>query len=179
MGRPSKLSEKQWEEIRKRLIAGEKASALAKEFKVSRANLSERFSESVRNVKNVAGQIVATEQALQVLSVPEQITALSLADELRAISTNLAGAAKNGSMTAFRLSGIAAKQVEKVDPEDPMESQETLQAISALTKMSNDAARLGMNLINANKDVAAASLIPPAKNKTIRIVKAEEMQIER
>ena len=32
-----------------------------------------------------------------------------------------------------------------------MESQETLQAISALTKMSNDASALGMQLLNANK----------------------------
>lgn len=38
-----------------------------------------------------------------------------------------------------------------------MNSQEQLQAISALTRISNDSARLGTDLINANK----ATSIPP------------------
>lgn len=45
MGRSSKLNKKQWEEIRKRLLSGEKASALAKEYGVSNSNISSRFSE--------------------------------------------------------------------------------------------------------------------------------------
>lgn len=152
MGRPSKLTQQNEADIRRRLIAGEKPAALAKEFGVSRALISDRFSENVRNLKTVAGQIVATEQILSGLSVSEQLTVLTLAEELRSISTNLAGAAKNGSITAFRLSGIAARQVDKIDPENPMENQEELQAISALTKMTNDAASLGINLINLNKE---------------------------
>ena len=85
------------------------------------------------------------------MPIAAQIEAIELADELRAISRNLAGSARHGSYTSFRLSSIAAKQVDKIDPENPMESQETLQAISALTKMSNDASALGMQLLNANK----------------------------
>jgi hypothetical protein len=70
---------------------------------------------------------------------------------MRSISANLACAAENGSKTAKTLSSIASKQAEMVDPLNPMESQESLQAISALTKISNDAAQLGMGLININK----------------------------
>ena len=35
MGRPSKLTEKQWAEIGRRLLAGEKAASLAREFKIT------------------------------------------------------------------------------------------------------------------------------------------------
>ncbi|RZL66414.1 MAG: Hin recombinase [Variovorax sp.] len=65
MGRPSKLSDKQWEQIGRRIVAGEKPSALAKEFKVSHATVSERFSESGGKVKSVANQILAAEDSLK------------------------------------------------------------------------------------------------------------------
>lgn len=178
MGRPSKLNDRQWEEIGKRLRAGEKEPDLAKEFKVSTRLIYSRFSSLNAKIKTVANQIVRVEENLKALPISSQIAVISLADELRSISINLAGAAKNGSVTAFKLSGIAGKQVDKINPDDPMESQETLQAISALTKMSNDAAQLGMNLINVNKDMVAASNVPPTKNKAIRIIKAEEMIID-
>ena len=66
---------------------------------------------------------------------------------------HLAGAAKFGAATAHRLSGLAHGQVDKIDDANPMESQEVLQGISALTKMANDSSTIGMNLLNANKDM--------------------------
>ena len=151
MGRKSKLTDKQWAEIERRLIDGEKPASLAKGFGIDRAAITRRFSQQVRNVKDVAEQIVKTEIALRALPVSQQVHAISLADELRAISTNLAGAAKNGSHLAFRLSSIAVEQIGKVDSTNPMDSQEQLQAISALTKMANESASLGMALMVANK----------------------------
>ena len=158
-------------------MKGESAADLAKEFKVGRTTIIGRFNDKNARIKDVANQVLAAEKAVQALPVSDQVHVFSLADELRAISTNLAGAAKHGSITSFRMAAIARKQSEKVNTSDPMETQEALQAISALTKISNEAASLGMNLINANKETMAASNVPLARNKTYRIIKAEDMKI--
>lgn len=154
MGRRSKLTDRQWEEIQKRLLAGEKASDLAKEFRVSPATISGRFSKSIGNVKSVANQILATETALRSLPISEQISAISLADDLRAISKHLAGAGKFGAATAHRLTGIAHAKVQEIDDAAPLneESIEALKGVAVLTKMANDASTIGLNLLAANKE---------------------------
>ncbi len=158
MGRPSKLTKRQWEEIRKRLLMGEKATVLAKEFGVSNANISARFSEKIDQLKAVARRVITAENDLktvqsEIMAMPvsERIAALQIADDMRTISTHLSGAARYGAATAHRLMGIANGQVEKVDDANPMESQEILQAISALTKISNESSKTGIDLINASK----------------------------
>lgn len=158
MGRKSKLTESQWEEIRKRLIMGEKMSALAREYAVGVSRISERFSEKINELKTVAERVVKAEDAIktvhnEVMAMPisERIAVLALADDMRIISTHLSGAARYGAATAHRLAAIANSQVEKIDDVNPMESQEVLQGISALTKMSNEAAKTGLDLIMASK----------------------------
>jgi hypothetical protein len=155
VARPSKLTDKQWQEIRKRLLAGEKPSDLAKEYKVSRATISERGSRTVGNIKSVANQLVAAESSLRALPVTEQLEALSLADELRAISSHLAGAARFGSATSHRLSGIAHAKVQEIDDAAPLdeESLEALKGVAVLTKLANESSVIGMNLLSANKDM--------------------------
>lgn len=107
MGRPSKLSEAQWAEVKRRVLGGESISDLAKEFKVSKATISARVSKQVENVKNVANQLVKADLALGALAVSEQVLAVSLASKLRAISDNLASAAHYGAQTAHRLNALA------------------------------------------------------------------------
>lgn len=155
MARPSKLTDAQWEKIGKRLLAGESASSLAREFGVSKAAVSTRFSERNRTIKDVANQIVATESALSKLNVSEQIAARSLADDLKAISEHLAGAARFGAATAHRLSGIAHAKASEIDDAAPLKDEESLAAlkgISVLTKMANESSEIGLNLLRANKD---------------------------
>ena len=153
MARPSKLTEKQWAEIERRALAGESVRALAREFGISPVTIRDHgVSAHVAEIKNVAQQIVNVENTLSSMSVSAQVSARSLALELREISTNLAGAARHGSKTAYRLSEIAALQVDKINSDDPMESQEHLQAISALTRMSNDSASQSVGLLSANTE---------------------------
>jgi hypothetical protein len=152
MARKSPLSDKQWREIERRLLAGEKARPLGREFGISEAAIRKRFGTQTKQIKEVANQIVATEQAFKSLSISSQISARTLADELLAISTHLAGAAKFGAMTAHRLSGIANQQIDKIDEANPAGDPEVLQGIAALTKMANDSSVIGMNLLNANKE---------------------------
>lgn len=158
MGRPSKLTDKQWESIGKRLLAGESAASLAREFGVSKASLSSRFSKRTETVKSVANQIVETERSLSLLNVSEQIAARSLADELKSISTHLAGAAKFGAMTAHRLSGIAQAKSLEVDGAAPLndKSRATLADVAILGRMANGAAEIGINLLRANKEAIDA-----------------------
>lgn len=151
MGRTSKLTEKQWAEIDRRLISGESAAALAKEFKVDRAAISRKFSQQIKTVKNVANQLLEAEVALHALPIAQQISAIAIADQMRSISGHMGGAANYSAATAHQLAARANAQVYKIDDANPMESQEVLQGISALTKMSNDASHIPLNLLKINK----------------------------
>lgn len=155
MARPSKLTDAQWESIGKRLLAGESSAALAREFGVSKAAISGRFSERTKRIKNVANQIVDTERALSFLNVSEQLAARSLADDLKAISDHLAGAARFGAATAHRLLGIAHGKVAEIDDSTPLTTEESvasLKSIAVLTKMGNESSEIAINLLRANKD---------------------------
>lgn len=173
MGRPSKLTPDQWREVERRLNAGESASGLAKEFGVSDGLISQRFSKLSKEVKKTAEAIAQSQNMLAVLPVAQQYQAISLAEKLRNISSNLASAAEYGAATAHRLQAIAHAQVQKIDDADPMNSQEQLQAISALTKIANDAGRQGFDLLTANKgesekpaDAAPRKTVDPTKLST-------------
>lgn len=153
MGRPSKLTEKQWQEIDARLLKGEPGRSLAREYDVSEAAIRKRFGAH-KQIKAVANQLVAAEMALEALPLGARVSARTLADDLKEISSHLAGAARYGAATAHRLSGIAHAQVALIDDADPLgvDSIETLKGISALTKLANDSSVIPINLLNANKD---------------------------
>lgn len=178
MGRPSKLTDRQWESIGKRLLAGESTSALAREFGVSKATISERFSERLGNVKDAANHIVAAEVALSKLNVSEQIAARSLADDLKAISMHLAGAARYGASTAHRLSGIANARAEQIDDASQFTEDgfKAMAEVSALTKLANSAAEIPLGLLKANKekvdDINRNDEPPEDMNWTIKLVPA-------
>lgn len=154
MGRPSKLTEKQWQEIDARLLKGEPGRSLAREYDVSEAAIRKRFGAHHKQIKTVANQLVEAEMALEALPLGARVSARTLADDLKEISSHLAGAARYGAATAHRLSGIAHAQVALIDDADPLgvDSIETLKGISALTKLANDSSVIPINLLNANKD---------------------------
>jgi hypothetical protein len=153
-GRPPKLKPAQLEEIAKRLMAGEKPADLAREFKVSRAFMTSHFKNKVENVRNVASQLVSAESALRALPLSEQLLAVSLADDLRAISTHMARGAKFSAASFNRLSGMANAKVEEVDDAAPLNdtSREALRDVAVLQKLANEAATVPLNLLAANKD---------------------------
>ncbi|MGI4776943.1 MAG: helix-turn-helix domain-containing protein [Janthinobacterium lividum] len=152
MGRPSKLTEKQWEQVGRRLLAGEMASDLAREFKVSPTAISNRFSKSNEKVKSVANQIVTAEKALEDLSDSQQLAAVSLARKLRATLEHMASAAEYGAATAQKLLAMANVQAMKIDDVNPLESLDVLRGIGALTKLANDSAVVPTALLNGSKE---------------------------
>lgn len=148
MGRPSKLTPSQWEEVGRKLANGVPAADLAREHGISQSQISRRFSQVTQEtVRNVAEQLAA-------LPVKAHSAAVSLADELRSISTHLAAAARYGSATAHRLQALAHGEVQKIDDANPLMSVEALKGVHALTRLANDAASTGLNLLSANKDQA-------------------------
>jgi Zn-dependent peptidase ImmA (M78 family) len=154
MGRPSKLTDAQWEAIGKRLLAGESAAELSREYGVSKAAVSTRFSKRHEAIKDAASKVVEAEKALSFLNVSEQMAARSLADDLKAISDHLAGAARFGAATAHRLSGIAHAKAQEIDDVQPLNEQSigSLRGIAALTKLANEASEIGVSLLRANKE---------------------------
>jgi hypothetical protein len=152
MGRRSKLSDRQWAEVGRRLLNGEKPRLLAAEFGVSETTIRERFSEVNGKIKDVANQLLSVETSLQQLPISAQISAVTLAAQLRSISTHLSSAANNGAMVAHRLSGIALQQVEQVDDAQPERSLDALSRINSLTRLVNQSSELGMNLLSANRE---------------------------
>lgn len=155
MGRPSKLTEKQWVEIAARMASGEPVRALAREFGVSDGAIRLRLTAQVEEIKSVANQILATEGRLKAMPITAQVTTHNLADMLRSISGHLAGAANYAAATSHRLAGIANGKVALVDDAQPLddESREELKDIAVLTRMANDAAEIPLNLLKANKEV--------------------------
>lgn len=155
MGRPSKLTPSQWEEIKKRLLEGESGRALAEEFGVSETAIRKKVSSQVSEIKIVANQIASAQTALSKLPISSQISAQTLAQRLMSISSHLASAADYGAATAHRLAGIAHMKVAEIDDNAPLteESVQTLKGVAVLSRMANEASEIGVNLLKANKDV--------------------------
>ncbi len=151
MARPSKLTPKQWGDIEKRVLGGEPVRKLAREYGLSDTAINKRLSLQTKPVKRVANQLAAAELAMESLPVGLQVKVRNLADELKDISTHLAGAARFGAMTSHKLAIIANSEAEKVDDSEPMKTVEQLRNVGALTNLANEAAKTGLTLLAANK----------------------------
>lgn len=157
MGRKSKLTEKQWKEIGDALLAGtESTRSLAKKYGLSETAIRARFPARRNDVKAVANQIVATEEALESLSISSQLDAVKLARELRAVSMHLVSAAKYGAATAHRLLAIGNAKVQEIDDVNPLDEAgwKAFKTIGVLTGVANESAKIGLNLLAANKELA-------------------------
>lgn len=177
MGRPSKLTDKQWAEIEAKLLEGESRRSLADKYGVSETAIRKRFGSHIEQIKTVANQVVAAERAMQELPVSSQVAAANYAAKLRALSDHLLGAATYGAATAHRLSGIAHAKVAEIDDAAPLdaESMESMKSVAVLTKMANESATIGLNLLNANKDAVKdmnQQQRPQPKRVTVEVVDA-------
>lgn len=158
MGRPSKLTARQWGEVQRRLLAGETARALGREFGISEAGIRKKFganqtlSAQSSQVRTVAEKLADANTALEALPVAQRAVAMDLAEKLRNISGSLASAAELGAKTAHRLQALANSEVGKVDDAEPLASVEALKGVSALTRLANDSASIALNLLAANRD---------------------------
>ena len=173
MGRPSKLTDKQWGEIGRRLTNGEGVNELAREYKVNKAAISRRFSQQTEMLRNLANTIVTADRTLESLPVAQQSCVMNLVDQLKGIQNDYAKAAGAGAKTAAHLAGIAQRKAEKLG--DDVET-EALRPIAALAETANKSAAMASNLIAANKQPLAADERPlhtPAQLRRIADLEEE------
>ena len=147
MGRRSKLNDTQIQSAIKRVLEGESMRAVARSIGMGESSFRARISAQVNGIKDAANQIVSAEQKLAALPIPAQITAHNLAAKLRAISENLGQAAYYNSLSAHRMAQMAHSETAKIDETAPLADVDVLKGISALTRMSNESAELGIRLI--------------------------------
>jgi len=149
----AKLTQKQWDKIKEKLDAGEKATDLAKIYKVTPQAIYGRFAYKQKQVKELANQIVESHQlldkTLKNFTPDIQLEAWDMASDLLHISKHVAGGAKYGAMTFYRLAGIANQHAQQLDDSKP--DAESLARIAGLTKVANDAAAPALNLLAANR----------------------------
>lgn len=172
MGRPSKLTDKQWAEATRRIQDGETYRAVAATYGVAESAIRKRVSAELKQaeeVKVLAHQLVTAENKIKALPLSAQVSALSIAEDLRAMSMHLASAGKYGAATAHRLSAIANSEVQKLDDVDPLGAKgiETIKNVAVLTRTSNEASEIAVNILKANKERMQALEEPEEKPPTL------------
>lgn len=151
MGRPKALTEKQQQQVIIRSMAGESNRSIARDLGVTEPIVRRIVSSQAKVIKSASNQIVAAEAEISRLPILSQNVARDYLADLRAISNNLARAALNGSASAAKLTEVAAKEIQKATASDEIDI-EGMKIATALQKSANDAAMLGVQLIQANKD---------------------------
>lgn len=147
MGRNSKLTPDQWADVDRRLAAGEGPSALAREFGVNPSAMTRRrIAQKPQIVQEVAEQLAEAQEALAALPLSQQYTAMSLAEKLRGISRDLAGAAAYGADTARRLKERANAEATKILAKEQIDVA-GMQMVSGLTKLANESASIAQGLL--------------------------------
>lgn len=176
MGRPSKLTDAQWSEIERRLLEGETARSLGREFGVSEGAIRKKFgahqkvSAQSTQVRTVAEKIAEANTALAALPPSQRPAAVSLAEKLQNISESLASAAALGAATSHRLSALANVEVSKIDDAKVLsaESLDAMRGVAALTKLANESSNIAINLLSANKEtVKIINSAPTAPVRTL------------
>lgn len=158
MARPSKLTPQQWAEVERRLLAGETARALGREFGISEASIrgklgtNRALSAQSAQVQETAQKLADAHTALAALPPAQRGVAIDLSEKLRSISNSLASGAELSARNFHRLSALANTELQKVDDCDLPASEQSLKVVSVLTKMANEAAASPLNLLAANKD---------------------------
>jgi len=175
MARPAKLTPNQIAEMQRRHLAGERVTDLAKQFKVSKALVSTLVSKRLETQKTMAKQLVAFEEKFEQLPVYEQNNIRSIADQLKGISANLANAAYTGSLAAQRVNELVYKHsllvegdVERLNETATGVAQineDALKNMMKLSQVANEASKIPLNLLAANKEATKGFAEPPPKNE--------------
>ncbi len=87
-GRPSKLSEEEWEMVCHRLLDGEGTSTVARTLNIAKSTVSERLSAQVKTIKLAAIELLRAEfsEQIQHFSPPEQAELTAMHERLIAYS---------------------------------------------------------------------------------------------
>lgn len=167
MGRKSKFTDKQWEEIDRRLLEGEAARSIARDLDCSEAIIRVRKKARVEKIKDAANQVVAADRALKALDLPAQRTALTFAQKLQAMGDGLAEAGMLGAQNAADLKFIGRVELKKamqaLQDGNFAAAAAALERVKQVGALANDEADIGVRLTTAQREqVKKAQEVPPA-----------------
>lgn len=149
MARKSPLSAKQWKEIEQRFYAGERASALAREFGITEAAIRKRFGAKKKDAKKLAIQIVAVETEFNDAEIGTKILARTYADKILAMQDLSSDVGINGLTVAKRLGDVLTKRVAEKTDEELMD-EGAIRQLMATGMAINAHSKIGMDMMVAN-----------------------------
>lgn len=150
MGRPSKLSDKQWAEVMRLHANGEKAASLAKKYKVSPTQISRRVSQVSQELQNVAALVAQAETTFDALPVSHQSCVRSLADQIKGLAVGVTAVAATSAETG-RILALHANQ--KARDLGPDLNPDDVRLVVGLQEGANRAISSGLDILRANKEV--------------------------
>lgn len=160
-GRPSKLSDEKWAEVIRLHAQGVSAAELSRKYKVHPSQITRRVSQPAKNVKAVAVLVAEAETAFDSLPVSQQGIARTLADRLKGIGSDMLDASGIHARNAVKLAQMAQVALGQVSDEGValgLESaEEGIKRVMRLTAVSNEAGRMPLGLMQANKDAGKVS----------------------
>jgi len=158
-GRKPKIFDHQKAEIIRRLALGEAPVKLMHEFHISRTHFFRLFRSHIKGLPIIAQKLATVEDEVAALPIAEQMAVRSLADHLKRISLSLASAAVHSSDTADIMARRANTMAHRIESsEDPVILQAEIanakfgaDAVAEVSASSNEAAKIAMGLLQANK----------------------------
>jgi hypothetical protein len=173
MARPSKLTEKQWDEVIRRHLAGESISKLAAEFGIARSAMSEKVSDRASKIKTAANQMLAGERALRELPVSDRVHAVSVKDRLSVLEDIYLQTAETAARNSMHMHNLAAEQKQYMDDADPLGHPASKAAVKAFTSLSaagNLAMVIPSTLLKASQEVRAAEAANNAPERRVIVI---------
>ena len=150
MGRPSKLSDREWAEIGRRLANNESQSKLAKEFKVSRASIIARFSDRVSDIRDAGMALAGAELLVERLPVADRVSARAFADQVKGIQNDYAETTALGIKAAKIIQCKVLAQAQAL-PDIP--SPEDLKPIMAGSATTNSLSSMATSMLSSKSRV--------------------------
>lgn len=155
MGRPSKLSPKQWAELFRKEELGIPQKDLAREYKISTAAVSKAVVGFRKSVTPAVDAVIEAELRMASLTPGERLAAENIIDVRRTIMNGMAEAAVYGAKTAAHLQKIAHRRISTVQglgPKGELTADEVRAAGEgrSLLQVANEAAMVPLRLIEAD-----------------------------
>lgn len=179
MAKYRKLTDRQWENIRKQYLAGEKIPDIAKKYGIHPATIRNRFSngperEDPRKLAAMAQQAAAIEKDFQELHPLDKGLVVAQKNDLMTVAKLLNGAAIEGAKMAYKLMLDANQEVQQIDPAKlkEEEARESMTAAMRAVTLANASSKPGLSML----DMAARSKEkePAEEGRKIILINAPE-----
>lgn len=123
------------------------------------STIRSRFSDISARTVSVASQIVSANCAVNTLPIPAQGVAISLAQKMQVITSNLTDAALASSVVSARAAQAAQRQAEKLDPDADELDLDLMTNMAGAARIAREAADLPVRLMQIS---AAAKITEDA-----------------